>query len=177
MIGLSIAAGLGVLCILAGIIWVVSQGGIAGFLPEAASTPTRTKSSRPTPTPTPYIVVISATEGWVDTGILVYKDQVLIITASGLTKSWSGQNEGNNPMGQDKICTPAELNADCLLNYAAYASLVGRIGGIGDQEPFFVGTYARIVVTQNGILYLGINDNIGYHDDNSGAFIVNIEIH
>lgn len=177
VIGLSIAAGLGVLCILAGIIWVVSQGGIADFLPESASTPTRTKASRPTATPTPYIVVVSATQGWVDTGIHVYEDQVLIITSSGLVKSWEGQTESNDPLGQDEICTPAELNVDCLLNYAAYAALVGRIGGTGNQEPFFIGTYARIVVTQNGILFLGVNDNIGYHDDNSGAFIANITIH
>ncbi len=175
VIGL-IAAGLVLLCVIVGIVWVASQGGIAGLLPVAASTPTRTKASRPTATPTPYIVIVSATQGWVDTGIHVYKDQVLIITSSGLVKSWSGQTEGNNPLGQDEICTPAELNVDCLLNYAAYASLVGRIGGVGDQEPFFIGTYARIVVTQNGVLFLGVNDNIGYHDDNSGSFIVNISI-
>ncbi|MBI4732111.1 MAG: hypothetical protein HY781_08305, partial [Chloroflexi bacterium] len=140
-----IALGLVVLCFLAGIIWFVSQGGIAGLLP-ANATPTNTKASRPTATSTPYIVIVSATQGWVDTGIQVYKDQVLIFTSSGLVKSRTSQTEGNNPLGQDKICTPAELNANCLLNYSPYGSLVGRIGGIGDQEPFFSGTYARIVV-------------------------------
>ncbi len=47
VIGL-IAAGLAVLCVIAGIIWVVSQGGITAFLP-AAATPTRTP--RPSSTP------------------------------------------------------------------------------------------------------------------------------
>ncbi|MEW6092982.1 MAG: LecA/PA-IL family lectin [Chloroflexota bacterium] len=173
VIGL-IVAGFALLCVIAGVVWVVSQGGIAGFLPETASTPTRTKVPRPTATSTPMIVIVSATQDWVDTGIQVFKDQVLTITASGLVKSWSGQTSGNDPLGQDGICTPAELNADCLLNYATYAALVGRIG---DQEPFYIGTYTRIVVPQDGILYLGVNDNIGYHGDNSGSFIANITIH
>ncbi|MEW6092981.1 MAG: lectin-like protein [Chloroflexota bacterium] len=52
VIGLSITAGLAVLCILAGIIWVVFQGGIAGLLPVATSTPTRTKTPHLTATAT-----------------------------------------------------------------------------------------------------------------------------
>jgi hypothetical protein len=55
VIGL-IVAGLAVLCILTGIVWVVSRGGIAGLLPSAA-TPTLTPTITPSPTPSPTATV------------------------------------------------------------------------------------------------------------------------
>lgn len=52
VIGISIAAGLVILCILAGIIWAVSRGGIMGLLPvaSATATPTATATRKPSST-------------------------------------------------------------------------------------------------------------------------------
>ena len=59
------------------------------------------------------------------------------------------------------------------LNDAPFGALVGRIGE--DGEPFFIGANHTFTPAESGVLYLAVNDYLGYYDDNSGSYWIFIQ--
>jgi hypothetical protein len=115
---------------------------------------------------------------WQDSGIHVQPGQILMITASGFINTWGGNPIGDtpNPNGQPQNSPcPSEGNLpDCLINGELYGTLIGKISMNG--APFRIGAENTIAVTASGNLYLAINDNEPYFDDNSGTYSVTITI-
>lgn len=99
--------------------------------------------------------IINIKYPWMDTEIELKKGETYFIIVNGLastsnckTTLWIGP-EGKNH----------------LYNNLPYYSVIGKIG---DGAPFFIGKKIEITPKENGILYLGYNDdlyveNIGYY--------------
>jgi hypothetical protein len=130
--------------------------------------------------PEKHALVMPANVEWYNTGINLKAGQTILITASGKVNTWDGRPEGDtiSPDGQDHNppCSPhPELdNKDvCLINGELWGTLVGKIG---QGEPFKIGTSVEVVVAQTGTLFLAVNDNSGYFQDNSGVYDVIVAV-
>jgi hypothetical protein len=118
--------------------------------------------------------ILQADAGWVDSGFAVTADEPVSVTASGnsLTADllqYPGAISG--PDGQDWNLGCGQYEGappPCAMNDAPYGALVGRIGE--DGEPFLIGSDLTFTPATSGDLYLAVNDNIGYYDDNSGSY-------
>ena len=116
---------------------------------------------------------LPAKAGWMDSGIDVTAGTELTITAYGEAATadlnWY-PNSFSGPDGQDGLgCGDYEVAPPpCALDYGPYGALVGKIGN--DGEPFFIGANFTFTPTVSGELYLAVNDNLGFYEDNSGAY-------
>ena len=124
--------------------------------------------------PTP--VRVSASAGWVSTGVTVQDGDTLTLRANGraatarppeFTASRSG------PEGQPWICEGAIGDCGaCALDGVPYGALIGRIGAEG--TPFLVGAGGTWTAEGEGELFLAINDNELCIDENTGGYLVQI---
>jgi hypothetical protein len=132
-------------------------------------TPTITITSTPTTTETPYNIKILAIIPWTNTHIQVKSGNNLRITAYGT--AYTDNRVGGIGWGPDG--NGGSCPADCLMPGAPYVSLVGKID---KGDPFLIGKSRSITITEDGVLFLAVNDNSIYYFDNHGYFIVDIYI-
>lgn len=99
------------------------------------------------------------------TTIQVKRGDTISFSASGI---WDIGLGGIGPDGKEDWC-------ECPISHKVgdgfkgpVGALIGRIGKCG--KPFLIGTKRTITVEENGILFLGSNDNMGPCDgDNRGS--------
>jgi hypothetical protein len=116
---------------------------------------------------------LPADAGWVDSGYNMYAGAPVRITAYGeaitapLRNHWDSRS---GPDGQDSICPNYEGAPPCALDGAPYGALVGKIGL--DGSPFLIASNLTFTPEFSGDLYLAVNDNLPYYDDNLGNYMV-----
>ena len=109
-------------------------------------------------------VVVSASQGWTQTGIELRAGQRVSFEARGEVR-W-GPNRKDGPDGEHN----SPHNSARPIPGRNAAALIGRIG---NGDPFFIGgDRGEIRVRDSGPLYLGINDD--FLRDNSGSFRVTV---
>jgi hypothetical protein len=124
-------------------------------------------------------IILDANTGWVDSGIDLAGGTEVTMTAYGEAvtadlNEYPGSISG--PDGQDWNLWCGQYEGappPCAMNDAPYGALVGKIGE--DGEPFFIGSNFPFTPTAGGDLYLAVNDNLGYYDDNSGSYMIFIQ--
>ncbi len=125
-------------------------------------------------------VSVPGNEIWVSTGVEVSAGQILTILASGNINTLPDETGASlsDPNGQEWSCPYTNdstvANVDCLLNGEPYGALIAKIG---NGRPFKVGSSFTVHVSENGVLYLSVNDNLPYYDDNTGNYTVVITLH
>lgn len=112
---------------------------------------------------------------WADTGIMLESGQLVTVTADGIVCTYGledgGCTEGSDsgPGGQGYVCE----DGSCAKSGAPYGALLARIG---DGTPFVIGDGGTFAVARGGPLYLTINDNDIYYEDNTGVYRVTVTI-
>jgi RNA polymerase subunit RPABC4/transcription elongation factor Spt4 len=121
------------------------------------------------------LVYVPANTIWADTGVEVRKGHTVNIAASGSVSTWAGHPEGYipDPTGNGDPCTFDAIGDKCLLPYYSYGALIGQISSSG---PFYVGKSFTTTADESGTLYLAINDNISWYEDNEGSFTATITV-
>lgn len=117
-------------------------------------------------------VDIDAKWCWVDTTIKVKAGDVLTFSAAG---EW-GESEGvtrSADGGEAGILGTGYWASDALIDDAPWGALIGRIG----SQKFLIGRQNTITATENGTLWLSINDDPDNFDDNHGTMVVTIKKH
>jgi hypothetical protein len=122
--------------------------------------------------PVPVTVVPSA--GWIDTGIAIAAGQTVAIGAGGQINLWPDCTPDASP---ERPCSVYTTGPDGIPDFgnqpiivdALVAALVARVG---DGAPFAVGSGAVIVTSDEGNLWLRINDGDDVIGDDTGAFLV-----
>ncbi len=142
-----------------------------------------------------YICQIDASvEEGVNTDIKVYPGQKIIFFARGLI-SYDSFNHFTTPAGI--ICNEYGLplvgkdpegrfypvvfpNQRALTTDSGkigfVGSLIGWINQYNKESSFFIGTKKEITVTEEGYLFLAINDAKGTYGDNNGEYRVDIQV-
>jgi hypothetical protein len=154
------------------------------FLARPGAIPTLSSETRPAPTIEPaatpqstrLTVTVSANVVWYDTKIKITKGQSITFLASGSVNTWGGADVSNSgPNGQGTTCPSVDpaKSLDCLINGEPYGKLIGRIG---HGTPFPIGTSLNVIAPSTGILYLAINENEPYFEDNSGSYKVRVTV-
>ena len=105
-------------------------------------------------------VSVDARHPWVDSGLIVRKDERLSFQADGTIQWGSKSDEVTGPEGHG-----------AKAGKLGKGGLIGRVGYNG--KPFPIGgTRTPIAMPKSGKLFLGINDFI--FGDNGGSFAVTI---
>jgi len=114
---------------------------------------------------TEHTVTVPAKSEWVDTGITLVKGQKLRLAVSGRIRISPTREVG--PEGVE-LTDPDKLMRDRPSG--------GVIAVIGDDNDdfIFIGPAAELVAHRSGQLYLMVND--GKLEDNSGEFVVRIQV-
>jgi hypothetical protein len=108
-------------------------------------------------------VEVPARASWIGTGITLQSGQVFIIRADGTARTC-----GNCPYSQWVSPNGLPVNCyDCVLASIPEMALIGRVG---TGNAFKVGTGGRFTSTNEGELFLRVNDNPGGYDDNVGSY-------
>ncbi len=113
---------------------------------------------------------------WVPTGIYLEQYKEVYLDAYGLaitgkinllpaSKSGPGGQVWNLGCGQYDAAPPP-----CALDDAPYGALVGRVGV--DGTAFLIGDAQHFQAPATGDLFLAVNDNLAYYDDNRGGFTI-----
>lgn len=133
-------------------------------------------------------------EGGVNTQIRVQKGQRILLFARGLVTYDGGQNYA---LPEGVICN--ELGLPYLLQdpsgntglamwlhpdaYKTDGGISGRIGSLigwiraySEEKSFFVGSKRVVEASEDGDLFLMVNDAKGTYDDNNGEFRVDISL-
>ncbi|MBA4311871.1 MAG: hypothetical protein C0417_04480 [Chlorobiaceae bacterium] len=113
-------------------------------------------------------VVVSNTEAWTSTGIILTKDSSYVILVQGVAAT-NGNTVSNTDLwiGPEGMGGPDWMMApDGPLPGAASHSVIGKIGSTG--TTFYIGKNCSFKANVIGELYLGINDkdfsdNYGYY--------------
>jgi hypothetical protein len=133
----------------------------------------------PTKTTGEFTVRVPSNILWYDTGIRVQTGQIITISASGNinTLPENGDSSSSGPDGQSTTCpdrnNPNVTNMQCPIDGQPYGILAGRID---NNQPFIVGSSFGTMLNKTGVLYLIINDNYTYYDNNTGYFEVKITL-
>lgn len=111
-------------------------------------------------------IQVQASQGWVNTEVLVHPEDVLSIQyVSGSWSPWAGDSYDGIGSGGVPTC-------DCNVIFGvSHASLIAKVDS---GNPFFVGNKFTQPMGQTGYLYLGINDT--RLNDNSGSLLVRVNI-
>jgi hypothetical protein len=127
-----------------------------------------------TPTIYPYLasrgtlIDVHAEQDWQDTGVSVASaDQLTIVQIDGEWTYWSDYVKPFDANGDIN----EYLQEDVPLKSEPVGALIGKIGKDGD--PFPVGRWRTFTTSNEGTLYLAMND--GEHSDNAGHVTVMIE--
>jgi hypothetical protein len=113
---------------------------------------------------------------WVSTGMGLNLGQTVHLSAQGLAitgpiNQYFGSRSG--PAGQtwNLGCGQYEgAPPPCALNDAPYGALVGKVGP--DGQPFLIGDASEFISPASGKLYLAVNDNLTFYNDNLSGFTV-----
>lgn len=120
------------------------------------------RDSADTPLPAGAIRV-SASQQWVETGIVVRKGQRVAFAATGQVHFSPAADHVSGPDGN-----PGVPSANLPVTAMSVGGLIGRVG---NSQPFPIGSNRQsIVMPAAGPLLLGINDTIT--EDNTGSFVV-----
>lgn len=128
-----------------------------------------------------FAVNLPANANWYNTRIQINAGQTIEVVASGNVATFTGEDLTESgvsgPDGQATICpdaaNPEVAKIGCLMNSEPYGALVARIG---DGAPFKVGSIYSGKASASGILFLAVNDNYPYYEDNQGAYSISITI-
>ena len=116
--------------------------------------------------PSAKTIKVDGKKIWTDTGIDVVKDQQISLTASGLVYANNSVNCG--PQG---IVTRPDWDVYCVVKGKPVAGLIMKIG---NGRPFFVGNSYTYSASDNGRIFLGVNDTDVRN--NKGEFTVILSI-
>lgn len=117
--------------------------------------------------PSQWDVRVPATDTWTDTGIMLSAGDTLRIEASGVVHLSRNARDSADPAGSRTRLSPNAVFPDRPAG--------GLIARIGRGHPIYVGARQQTIrVTQNGRLFLGVNDD--HTADNSGQFEVRIAV-
>jgi hypothetical protein len=112
-------------------------------------------------------VSVSARRRWTDSGFAVRAGQRVEFKASG--RIWISDNEACDA---DGLSTRRRSNPNFPVPSAPPGTLIGRVG---NGPAFEIGLDTRpITMREDGVLYLGVNDDMT--DDNRGSFRVEVSI-
>ena len=119
------------------------------------------------------VVRVRADVEWVDTGIYVQAGETYTLKTHGI--AWTGSpsewpDSKSGPGGQTwhDPCSSNVEPEPCNLDGAPYGALIGQVNG----HAFLIGDAASFEAPQEGSLWLGVNDDLIYHDDNLAGFTV-----
>lgn len=112
-------------------------------------------------------IQVSARRPWTDSRIEVRRGERIRFRASG--QIWFASSDAD-VCGPDGHTSFRGSRRGLPLPGVAIGALLGRIG---DGRPFGIGSQTQpLVMPDDGVLYLGVNDD--NHDDNRGSFRVEI---
>jgi hypothetical protein len=117
---------------------------------------------------------VPAVAGWVDTGITVVEGQQVYIKTLGVAITgplewYPGAISGPDGQEWNLGCGQYEgATEDCALDDYPYGMLVGRVG----TESFPIGGASFFTPPASGTLFLAVNDNLIYYEDNLAGFTV-----
>ena len=113
------------------------------------------------------VLADNTANGWTNTGIVLRLGQRIRINATG-TVALSRTTTNVTPAGLPTLRDPRKLMPNDPTG--------GLIAVIGDNNDdfIFIGRNREFIAQQDGVLFLGINED--YLNDNSGAFSTNIEV-
>lgn len=112
---------------------------------------------------TPGALHISASGGWVSTGMRVRRGERISFNTTGEVQLSDNRADRARSAGTPRMAPGAPLptvNAGAL------------IGRIGNSAPFGIGDQASVPMPFDGVLFLAVNDD--ERSDNAGEFIVSI---
>jgi len=149
---------------------VITVGQTPKTTPQQTTSPqTTTNNSVKTMKPIEINVKVLAdntANGWTNSGWVVRKGQKIKITGSGRVS-----------LGGGRYTTPGGIaslpDKDKLMQKESTGALIAVVGD-NNNDFIFIGESREFVATQDGALFLGVNE--GNLDDNSGIFDVKIEI-
>jgi Ca2+-binding EF-hand superfamily protein len=111
------------------------------------------------------VIVVSASERWVDTGIDVRSGDILVFDAAGTIRM---SNNGNDIATAGGSVNGRRAN-DSPVPSAPAGGLLARIG---NGDAVYVGERRALRAPANGRLYLGVNDD--FLNDNTGVYQVSV---
>jgi hypothetical protein len=116
---------------------------------------------------------LMANAGWIDCQIDMVAGTPTTIGANGVAitgnlRTYPGAISG--PDGQATDCFMFDGISPCALEGAPYGALLGKIGPEG--EPFVIGSNLTFIPSSSGHLYVAVNDNLPFYEDNHGAYWV-----
>lgn len=125
-------------------------------------------------------VYVDATTEWNFTGLTVKTGQKISVNTVGYacTSVEYGFGSTSDPGGQtDRLgCGLFEgAPPPCALNYAPYGMLIGKVVNSKGSQTFAIGNANKITIPVDGHLYLSVNDNLGFYDDNAGHYLVTLK--
>lgn len=110
-------------------------------------------------------IAVPANQQWTSTGINVRKGQRVRFSAQGEVQL------SDNP--KDRAIPQGSLTGRRAANGPLPQELAGAlIARVGNGQPFAVSNFAEVTISENGVLWLGINDDVV--TDNSGGFRVEV---
>jgi len=108
----------------------------------------------------------NTTNGWTSTGFVVRRGQHLRVSATGRVM-----------LGNGRFATPAGISTlpdpNRLMPNEPTGALIAVIGD-NNNDFIFIGARREFVATQDGYLFLGVNEN--NLDDNTGAYDATVEV-
>lgn len=110
-------------------------------------------------------IAVPANQQWTSTGINVRKGQRVRFSARGEVQLSNDAKDRAIPQGSLTGRRPA----NGPLPQELAGALIARVG---NGQPFAVSNFAEITASENGMLWLGINDDVV--NDNSGGFRVEV---
>lgn len=120
--------------------------------------------------------VVKANQEWQNSGIYLTEGSFITIEANGEVHTVA-DGDSSGPDGQDwnPYCSQYTGGMTiCALEDSPYGALVGKIGE--DGIPFLMGSSNSLTPEVSGYLYLVVNDNLGFYEDNQGEFhIFNVD--
>jgi hypothetical protein len=112
---------------------------------------------------TPGAIRVSASGGWVNTGMRVKKGEFISFNTSGEVQLSSNPSDRARAPGTNRMAPGAPMpttNAGAL------------IGRVGNSQPFGIGDQASVPMPFDGVLFLAVNDD--ERADNAGEFVVSL---
>ncbi|MCA9473211.1 MAG: caspase family protein [Nitrospirales bacterium] len=109
-------------------------------------------------------VTVEANKAWQPSGVELQENSKVKILAMGKWSPWPALNIWSGPEGNPK--------AGKEVPWITSSALMAKIGENG--KPFEIGNEREFQATEQGLLYLAINDPFGYLSDNTGSLQVTI---
>src|SRR5688572_24706049 len=112
----------------------------------------------------PGSVRVSATAGWVSTGMRVRRGDVVLFETTGEVQLSTNGADRARSAG-----SPSRNAPNSPVPSVGAGALIGRVGS---GQPFAIGDQTSVPMPNDGLLYLGVNDDA--LQDNTGAFVVRV---